>query len=147
MFQPNFSEYFDLVLLFKKNLPLRELFVNEPMTNCPEVFTSTPNRIPLHLSDYAISLTNIIRKWPNIIKYFAPMLFNIRFEVEYFNLESSTIWLRLQRFAIGFDDESRSRTPLCQNLMHSWKRAWNRMDVHPHPPQWYRACVTLKLVV
>ena len=42
---PNLGEYFDLVLLFEKNLPLHELFVYEPMTNFPEVFASTPNQI------------------------------------------------------------------------------------------------------
>ena len=45
-----------------------------------------------------------------------PMVLNIRFKVEYFALELSffdppTIWLRLQRFAIRLDDESRSETP------------------------------------
>ena len=39
----NLGEYFDLISLFKKTLPLRELFVYEPMTNFPEVFVSTPN--------------------------------------------------------------------------------------------------------
>ena len=37
-------------------------------------------RIKIHL---------ITRKWPNIIRYFVRMLFNIRFQVEYFDLESS----------------------------------------------------------
>ena len=50
----NFGKYFDLVLLFKKNSPLRELFVYEPMTNFPEVFASTPNRIPI----FWVNITN-----------------------------------------------------------------------------------------
>ena len=33
VFLANFGEYFDLVLLFEKNLPLRELFMYEPMMN------------------------------------------------------------------------------------------------------------------
>ena len=31
---------------------------------------------------------------------------------------SPTIWLRYQSFGIRLDDESRSRTPLCWNLVH-----------------------------
>ena len=57
---------------------------------------------------------------------FAQMLFNIcfdiPFEVEYFDLEPSyfaspTIRLKLQRFAICFDNESWSLTLLCRYLM------------------------------
>ena len=56
MFGPNFGEYFDLVLLFKKKLPLHELFVYEPMMNFPEVFASTPNQIPIFWANIFLSV-------------------------------------------------------------------------------------------
>ena len=36
-----------------------------------------------------INIRLVTRKWPNIIQFLAWMLFNIRFEIEYFDLESS----------------------------------------------------------
>ena len=63
---PNFGEYFNLVLLFEKNSPLRELFVYEPMTNLPEVFTSTPNRIPI----FWANMTNTCWSKANLLELF-----------------------------------------------------------------------------
>ena len=73
-----------------------------------------------------ICLTTL--KWPNIIQYL-PKCYSIFASIFASRLNTSTknhhifalptIQLRYQSFGIRLDDESRSRTPLCQNLMET----------------------------
>ena len=153
-------------------MALHELFVNEPMTNFPEVFASTSNRIPilwanmmntcwseanllqlLVFSNIYVSKSNnywtlmhktqirwikiflITWKWPNNIQYLSECysifasIFTSRSNTSTSNhhfFALSTIRLRLQRFAIRFNDESRSGTPLNRNM--SFKRLSNESN-------------------
>ena len=68
------------------------------------------------------------RKWPNIIQYLPEcnsifaLIFALRLNTLTANhhiFASPTIQLRYQSFGIQLDDESRSGTPLCRNLMET----------------------------
>ena len=132
-------------MLFIYNLPICQLFVYEPLKNYPNLFNicitqkpafkanmtntccSKANQLELfvflticgskmnnyltllHVTWIAqIKIWLITCKWQNIIWYSAKC---------YSIFASPTIWLKFQTFAISLEEESRSGTPLCRNLV------------------------------
>ena len=96
--QPNFSEYFNQVSLFEKNLLLSELFVFEPMTNFPKVFASTQNPILMFWSN----MTNTCGSKANLLELFVFLTIYGSKSNNYSTLMHKTRILLCLQFDLGY---------------------------------------------